>query len=868
MALLTPWQRAIAALAMLKVLVGVGLYAAAFGATGYPTPRDLLMVAHVVAFGAAAALLIVLGRRDLRATVLGVAFLLTAAVFADNARATLGTNSSTGLTMVRALFALQVDAFSAYFLWFFIQEFPRIATFGARRNMQRLAMSASLVVGLALFAMNAAYFVASFAQWQSSVPELLWIFARENDHGWYWPMQYALWIPGLPALIWKARVAPISERRRVSILIGALLVGTAPTVGWVFLSIVWPSFRQLLPLRTAGWLIYPTLLSTPFTTAYAVLVHQALNARLIVRRAMQYAFARYTVMTAASVPVLVFLIALYRRREQSMTDLVGGANGIVFATLALLAVVAARSRRGLIEKLDRRFFREQYDARQILGALVDRCRRATSCSELADSLRTEIDRALHLAAHGVLFLDQEQASFVSPRDDMRPLPAQSQLARLFASADGAVEVDLERGNGFVAQLPSEDRYWLADTGARLLLPMRDTERQVVGLLLLGEKKSELPYSAEDRMLLSTVVSAAAISLAYLSVHPRPAVHGGFGTAVGSSAELAAMCIVCGLLDDQHIHVCGRCGSPMVRSPVPRLLAGKFRIVERIGEGGMGVVYRGLDLALDRPVAIKTLPQMSPDRAMRLRREARAMAAISHPNLALIYGGESWNGMPILIVEFLPGGTLAQQLLSGPLVPNEALALGIALADVIGALHRAAILHRDVKPSNIGFAADGTPKLLDFGLAHLLSGAAGLDRLTTDARLAAISPLLQRTSFQDLRATASVGGEVVGTPLYLSPEALAGRPPQPSFDLWSICVVLFEAIAGSNPFQDVSLPRTLQRIETCSHSDLSTFVPHVDAELSAFFRRAFSADVAARPRSAGALRDQLTSLRALSALPPT
>lgn len=243
-----------------------------------------------------------------------------------------------------------------------------------------------------------------------------------------------------------------------------------------------------------------------------------------------------------------------------------------------------------------------------------------------------------------------------------------------------------------------------------------------------------------------------------------------------------------------------------------------------------------------------------------------MATISHPNLALIYGAESWNGLPILIVEFLPGGTLTTRLRSGPLSPREGLLLGIALAEVIGALHGAGVLHRDIKPSNIGYAADGTPKLLDFGLARLLSRASGPERQTMDRHVTAvITPPGQ--GLASLRTTASVEGQVVGTPLYLSPEAISGLEPDPTFDLWSICVVLFEAMSGVNPVEGSTVADTLRRIQSCDVTELSTVAPGTDERVAEFFRRAFSPVRGERPATASELRDQLASLLAGAGGPP-
>jgi serine/threonine protein kinase len=281
---------------------------------------------------------------------------------------------------------------------------------------------------------------------------------------------------------------------------------------------------------------------------------------------------------------------------------------------------------------------------------------------------------------------------------------------------------------------------------------------------------------------------------------------------------------------------------------------------------MGVVYRALDIELEREVAVKTLPQMSPDEAMRLRREARAMAAVSHPNLALIYGSESWNGIPMLIVELLAGGTLEARLANGPVPVLEALELGVTLADVLGGLHRAGILHRDIKPSNIGFTAGGTPKLLDFGLARLLTGPT-VDQTpaltsVTGERRADIA--VTARSLEHLRQDATEDGLIIGTPLYLSPEAVRGLAPDPGFDVWACAVVLFEAMAGRHPLAGGSLAVTLGRIQRADFPDLRDYLPDAPDGVCAFFRRAFSADPGERPRTADALRTALRRELALAA----
>ena len=248
-----------------------------------------------------------------------------------------------------------------------------------------------------------------------------------------------------------------------------------------------------------------------------------------------------------------------------------------------------------------------------------------------------------------------------------------------------------------------------------------------------------------------------------------------------------------------------CGGLLQRAAAPHVLGDRLRFLQRVGAGGMGVVYRALDLRLQQPRAVKTLPHVDPVLASRLRREARAMATVSHGNLALLYGLEFWRGAPMLVMEFLEGGTLAEHLQRRTLTLRETIDLGTHLADALGVLHSAGILHRDVKPSNIGFTADGTAKLLDFGLARLLPRGP-----IESPHATAVGD-----STWSINLSTEVGG-VRGTPAYLSPQVLTGSPPAVSDDLWSLAVTLLEGVTGANPFRAANVAATVARVLSETH----------------------------------------------------
>ena len=244
---------------------------------------------------------------------------------------------------------------------------------------------------------------------------------------------------------------------------------------------------------------------------------------------------------------------------------------------------------------------------------------------------------------------------------------------------------------------------------------------------------------------------------------------------------------------------------------PHLLRGVFRFERRIGSGGMGVVYRATDLDLGRQVAVKTLPRVTPEHVSRLRREAQTMASVVHPNLAVIHGIETWRGVPFLVEEYLAGGTLADRLRAGRMDIDAALALGITLAGVLGQLHAAGVVHCDIKPSNIGFTDGGVVKLLDFGLAHLLRGSGDLipsTASTSDGLDSGASVIVTKRG-------------LMGTPLYMSPEAILAERPAPAFDLWALAVVMYEAIAGQRPFQGRDTDEVFRRVSEGTFADLAT-----------------------------------------------
>ena len=223
---------------------------------------------------------------------------------------------------------------------------------------------------------------------------------------------------------------------------------------------------------------------------------------------------------------------------------------------------------------------------------------------------------------------------------------------------------------------------------------------------------------------------------------------------------------------------------------PGARIGAFEVVGALGAGGMGEVYRARDTRLDRDVALKILPEsfaVDPDRRARFEREARALAALNHPNIAQVYGFEIAGDVHAIAMELVEGRTLAESIAAGPLSVTEALAIARQLATALDAAHEQGIVHRDLKPANVIVRDDGTVKVLDFGLAK----AFATDVETSGANVA---------NSPTLTARATQLGMIIGTAAYMAPEQAKGRSVDRRADIWAFGVVLYEMIAGRRAFE--------------------------------------------------------------------
>ncbi len=282
-------------------------------------------------------------------------------------------------------------------------------------------------------------------------------------------------------------------------------------------------------------------------------------------------------------------------------------------------------------------------------------------------------------------------------------------------------------------------------------------------------------------------------------------------------------------------------------PEPGDLLGPYRLISQLGKGAMGEVWRARDQRLDRYVALKVLPPdhaADPERRHRMLREARAAAQVGHPNVVTLYDIITANDEDILVMELVEGRTLSDLLRKERPPLDRALTWLAALTDALSAAHAKGILHRDIKSANVMLANDGTLKVLDFGLAKLRDEVAPASPASSSTRIALDATM---PSAPDAYATAA--GSLLGTPLYMAPEQIAGAPPDERSEVFSVGILAYELLAGHAPYSATTLDDLFAQI-------VSRDPPPLDSPVWPTLARALAKDPAARTPTMRALHDAL------------
>ena len=634
----------------------------------------------------------------------------------------------------------------------------------------------------------------------------------------------------LPVSYWKLET--VTDRRRFRVLVFGALVAMVfylPRVIGTSLIHLSPGFYRIFDSPyvymacTLGMLIFP------MSFAYAILKQRLFDVRVIIRRGVQYALARRVLLAIPVLAIGLLLGTVIAQGRQPLFSVLKMHAGS-YVAIAALAALASTQRQKWLSALDRRFFRDKYDAQQLFREIVDEIRRAESVEEVAPQVVGRIAEALHAQGCGLLVRQPGESAYrivaAAPAGSLSTdLPATNKLIPLVRMLECPVPIT-QAGTGWLGQqLPQVDKDFLQKARIELLVPVALKEGSTEALLVLGGKLSEEPYSAEDTALLENVAGALALLLMR-------------GSAIqpGRSFE---ECLACGRCYDTGTTRCSREGTALTLVATPRMLAGRYRLDLRLGQGGMGKVYRATDMSLNREVAVKMIrDEFFADRKAieKFRQESQLTGSLAHPNVVTVYDfGVEAGQRVFLVMELLQGITLRQELQTKRrLDAARALELFEGICAGVGAAHARGLIHRDLKPENIFLSRKDVTevvKITDFGIAKTLPRSADETRDT-------------------------ITGVVVGTMKYMSPEQLRGRLPSPRWDLWALAVIAYEALCGCAPFVGEDSIMLQAAIMGTNFPPVTELLQEAPLRWQKFFEAAFAHDEDERAESVAVFWNQL------------
>jgi eukaryotic-like serine/threonine-protein kinase len=599
----------------------------------------------------------------------------------------------------------------------------------------------------------------------------------------------------------------------------AILMGTAiPSYPWPI-----KAFLQLLVLLPA------------FGLTYAVGVARVLGPALVLRRSIQYALANRALAVIAILPGIALLYALLTNNLLQIIK----SGSVVYLLLFAATLGVVRYRHRARQWLDQRFFREEYDARKILVSLAGRVRFETDPADLASLVVEQIDQALHPEITSMLASGIEDGRLVpvtTRNGTVEPVALEGGLVTMLRWSDDPLEIFLDDPRSPARRLPPAEIAWLEKTGASVLVPVLGQDRALVGALVLGGKRSEEAYSAEDLELLSSIAAQVGLGLDVARLRSARGDRTEAATArLTREPPMPAMteCPRCGRCEEAGATICPSDGAALKSGPTPRVVDNKYRIEQLLGRGGMGAVYRARDMRLDRLVAMKVVrPELLEDQdaRRRFRREAQIVARLQHPGIVSIFDfGTLIGGGAYLVMELVRGEDLRRVLhREGRLEPARAVKILAAVCAAIEAAHQEGVLHRDLKPENILLpGGDVEAKVLDFGVAKLVSNP---NRPEEPA---------------ETQAALTMAGTIVGTPAYMAPEQLCAAALDPRTDVFALGVIAYEMLCGDLPFSRGSLTEVILA-QARGAQPLTERDPGIPAALDRAVRRALDMAPEERP----------------------
>lgn len=598
-------------------------------------------------------------------------------------------------------------------------------------------------------------------------------------------------------------------RRKLRVMTAGIVAGLLP---WISLWTI-DLGSGFVPTGLINWTLWnwlnaaahAALVVVPISFTYAILRHRVIPVSLIVRRGVQYLLAKNALRLILALPIIGLVLTILSNPHRTLAEIIF-RNSIYFYLLLIFTVaISLIFHRRLSEWIDRKFFREHYDQEKILRDLVDSVKKLDSMRDVSGLVSRKVDAALHPERMHLFYREKEKSGLSvgyssGANSQELDIPEDFQLLHFVGLQGCALDFPFPPKN----HLPANEKEWLARLGVNLIVPISGTDERLLGLFLLGEKKSEVPYTTTDRELLETLAGQIGFVYENMSLkerldYDRQVKQKVLARFESQQINLLKECPTCGVCFDSSVELCNADGSELrLTLPVERVIEERYRLEKLLARGGMGAVYEAIDLRLNRKVAVKILRGSmfgDPVALRRFNREARTLARLNHPNIVVAHDyGELHTEGAYLVMDLVGGESLGTVLKREGRIPaQEAAEWFDQVLEGIKAAHTAGIIHRDLKPENILITRheNGQPllKILDFGLAKFIA----------------------KRDISDAHNVTTVG-VVMGTIGYMSPEQLMGDEVDERSDLFAIGVIIVESLTGSRPFKGGNLNELLNSIQ--------------------------------------------------------
>ncbi len=623
------------------------------------------------------------------------------------------------------------------------------------------------------------------------------------------------------------RIEQLDQRRRVKwVLYGTAAGVIPPSLVWLSSAVLnTTGYRSVTDTYGFGLLFSLTTampILVPLALGHAVAKHRVMGVDVVVRRGIQYLLARNVLRAILLLPIIGLVYTIVSNPDRTVAQLFVDRSSTFYLFLLVTGSVSLRYRRELGDWVDRKFFRDKYDQERILLELIENVKECDSLAAISELVCSDVVAALHPKTMYVFYRDPQRPDFAlghSSGGEGRSLriSERSDLLRFVEGQSRPFELGADRlaqGNG----LAKSERAWLEELGVDLIVPMQGSVLPLAGLLLLGEKNSEEPYSDNNKKLLQSIADHVAVVCENLWLKHRVDRDSQMRSEVLAHLQkervnLVKECPTCGTCFDRSENVCSRDQSELILTlPVERIIEDRYRLERVLGKGGMGAVYEATDRRLSRRVAVKIMKgHLFGQRGAlrRFEREARACANLNHPNIIAVYDyGTIGTDGAFLVMELIQGVTLRAELRPNVNIdPNVAAEWFDQILDGLSAAHGSGIIHRDLKPENVMIQGKPPERRTDpVQDTDSSSGGSGPSIKILDFGLAKVK-MMGVTDSQSL----TVPGTVLGTCGYMSPEQLSGSEVDARSDLFSIGVMIAESLTGSHPFPGSTPAQTLYAI---------------------------------------------------------